>query len=254
MVLYEYSTNEVLKFFLKFESLYSELNSLVRKKTIPPKQSIRLIIILMQLVDRADIKAKIKLLLKKLLAMQSLKHPTITAETVHKHLNRLFSNIDIHEHTYVSALLTDPFLKELYVHQTLLKNVCPVQLPIYNLWLNLEPKIHAYYIKKVHKHLAWIDQTTRLILFIIRSQEDFQLLSAQDNLYHQYYDSQQSIQLVRVHVAAHVYPHISANSKKLIIRFILNQFDLYQPSKRMLENNIISFHLARCVISTCKYN
>lgn len=247
---YEQPLNELIRVCLRLEQLFFQVDHQVRDTSIfGTRNMIALIINILQLLERPDLKAKLAKELSH--QMQLLTKLEKTPEIDHVKLNELLKQLDELGRWLIESngrlgqnLRGIELLNTLRLHLATPGGGCCFDIPVYHYWLQQPDEIRIQTIKSWLNEFSKIRLANDLILKLVREESKTHQKTAANGFHQELLDPQTNLRLIRVMVPKNIetYPEISLGRHFLSIRF-------YTPT--ILERPIqyqhnLSFWLSYC--------
>jgi cell division protein ZapD len=252
-IIYEQPLSELLRVVLRLEHVFQQLGSI--QSEIHSSQHIRLIIKLivdlLNLLDRPDLKFKLSQEFNRLInnfnRLQNVSniHHKMLNDTLQK-LKKLMNGYLGTRGKIAESLRTNEFI--INIRQGLLSaggDSC-IDIPHYFYWLNQPLSFQQEQIRSWLHVFDDIRYSTELLLDIVRNSSEPHELIAEKGFYHQMLDSQHTLQLLRVGLSNNVslYPEISAGRLRASFRFLIPSIE--RRPRQTLED--VKFELTCCSI------
>ncbi|HSW94345.1 MAG TPA: cell division protein ZapD [Gammaproteobacteria bacterium] len=250
VITYEQPLNELIRVCLRLEQLFFQVDHQVRDTSIFGTRSIiALIIDILQLLERPDLKAK---LAKELThQMQLLAKLEKTPEIDHVKLSNLLKQLDeLGRWLIESSGRLGQHLREIELLNTLRLHLatpgggCNFDIPVYHYWLQQPAEKRLETVKSWLAEFNKIRLTNDLILKLVREESKTQQKTASNGFHQELLDPQTNLRLIRVMVPKDIvaYPEISLGRHFLSIRFYAPTI---QERAAQYQHNI-SFWLTYC--------
>lgn len=247
---YEQPLNEVIRVCLRLEQLFQQIDYQLKDRSpIGIRNLVTLIINVLHLLDRPDLKAKLaKELSHHLANISRLEHtPTIDKQEWQKLVEQLdsLSRFIIDSSGKMGRGLRDiELLNNLRLHLASPGGGCSFDIPMYHYWLHQSPE------KCQQIALSWLSEfdvirtATDLILKLVREGAKIQVKTAVHGFYQELLDPQLNLRMIRVTIPLdmHAFPEISVGRHFLGIRFFTP--DIEKRPVQFSEN--VTFELAYC--------
>ncbi len=230
-IIYEQPLNEIIRVCLRLEQLFFQLDHQLSDPSITGTRNVVSIIInILQLLDRPDLKAKlakelmgqINLLIK----LQNTPEVDFTKlQTILKQLEELSRNFIESSVKIGQPLREIELLNNLRLHLTSPGGGCSFDIPVFYYWLNQPASTRQATIQAWLAEFNNVRLATTLLLQLTREGSKIQKKSAENGFYQELLDPQTNLRLIRVIIpnTATTYPEISIGRHFLSIRF-------YSPS------------------------
>lgn len=226
-IIYEQPLNEIIRVCLRLEQLFQQLDHyIVDTSILGTRNIVSVIINILQLLDRPDLKAK----LAKELSQQAttLARLENTPEIDLSKLRGILTQLDDLSRSFIdsSGKIAQPLrdielLNNLRLHLASPGGGCSFDIPIYFHWL------HQSIEKRTATIQSWLNEfnnirlATSLLLQLTREASKVQAKNAQQGFYQELLDPQINLRLIRVIIPGQLptYPEISISRHFLSIRF-----------------------------------
>jgi len=250
VIIYEQPLNELIRVCLRLEQLFFQVDHQVRDTSIfGTRNMIALIINILQLLERPDLKAK----LAKELSHQTqlLAKLEKTPEIDHTKLNELLRQLSELSRWLIESngrlgqnLREIELLNNLRLHLATPGGGCSFDIPVYHYWLQQPAEKRAETIKGWLTEFNKIRLANDLILKLVREESKTHQKTAANGFHQELLDPQTNLRLIRVMVPKNVesYPEISLGRHFLSIRFYTPTI-LERPTQ--YQHNL-SFWLSYC--------
>lgn len=226
-VIYEQPLNELIRVCLRLEQLFFQLDHALQDSTpFGTRNTVSIIIDVLQLLDRPDLKAKLaKELGHHLSHLMRLENtPNIDQVKLRDLLRQLDDLIRcfIDSNGKIGQNLREvEMLNSLRLHLTTAGGGCCFDIPLYHYWLQQPLEKRQDIIQSWLLEFTNIRTTVSLILQLIREASRLQEKRAEHGFYQELLDPQLNLKLIRVAVPRGfpAYPEISVGRHFLSIRF-----------------------------------
>lgn len=249
-ITYEQPLSEIFRACLRLEYLFSLLDHEFNDSSfIGTRNVITIIINILQLLDRPDLKTKLAKELSHqtahLLRIENL--PQTDKDKLHAVITQLeeLSRCFIDSSGKIGQNLRDiALLNNLRLHLMTPGGGLSFDIPIYNYWLNQPEEARLETIKSWLAEFQHLRTAVHLLLRLVRESTPLQIKTATHGFYQELLDPQQNIRIIRVSMAHDLdaYPEVSVGRHFVSIRFFVPQINL-RPTP--YQHNI-SFGLAYC--------
>ena len=250
IITYEHPLNEIVRACLKIEQLLQQVHHQINDCTmLGAHHAIRLIIEMLQLLERPDLKAKLSKELNQCLNTlaqysQSPQADTEKLETLTQKLAALSHQL-IDSNEKIGHRLRDiELLNNLRLQLNTPGGGCGFDMPVYHYWLQQPQETRQATLQDWVQSFTAIQAGVTLLLEIIRNHSKTEDKSAANGFYQEMLDPQTPLRLIRINVPTHIpaFPQISVGRHFLSVRFfspnIVNQPVQY--------TNELAFSLAYC--------
>jgi cell division protein ZapD len=249
-ILYEQPLNELIRVCLRLEQLFYQIDHQMKGSSIlNARNTVTLIINLLQLLDRPDLKAK---LAKELSHQMSLlirlqDSPQIDQAILLATLKQLddLSRCFIDSSKKIGQPLREiELLNNLRLHLASPGGGCSFDIPIYHYWLQQPANIRQDTLFSWLSEFETIRIASSLILKLIREGSRHQQKTADHGFYQELLDPQINLRLIRVSIPYTVpaYPEISIGRHFLSVRFFAPSID-ERPTQYLQH---LQFWLTHC--------
>ncbi len=250
VITYEQPLNELIRVCLRLEQLFFQVDHQIKDTSVfGTRNMIVLIINILQLLERPDLKAK---LAKELThQMQLLSKLEKTPEVDHVKLTELLKQLDELSRWFIDSngrigqnLREIELLNNLRLHLATPGGGCSFDIPVYHYWLQQAAEKRVEIIKSWLTEFNKIRLANDLILKLVREESKTHQKTAANGFHQELLDPQINLRLIRVMVPINIttYPEISLGRHFLSIRFYTPTI-LERPSQ--YPNNL-SFWLSYC--------
>lgn len=250
VITYEQPLNELIRVCLRLEQLFSQADHQIKDTSIfGTRNMVSLIINILQLLERPDLKAKLAKELSH--QRQLLGKLQKTPEIDHTKLNELLKQLDELSRSFIESsgrigqnLREIELLNNLRLHLATPGGGCSFDMPVYHYWLEQSPEMRLETIQSWLAEFSKIRQANDLILKLVREESKTHQKTASNGFHQELLDPQTNLRLIRVMVPSNIatYPEISLGRHFLSIRFhaptILVRATQYQHN--------LSFWLSYC--------
>ena len=251
MIIYEQPLNELVRVCLRLEQLFSQIDHQITDARMPnTRNTVILIINLLQLLDRPDLKAK---LAKELSHQQGLLTRLKNVSQIDQEkLDAILTQLDTLTRCFIDSskkighnLREIDLLNNLRLHLASPGGGCSFDIPLYYYWLQQSDTIRHATLLEWLAEFDTIRSASSLILQLIRAGDaKIQQKTAEHGFYQELLDPQINLRLIRVGIPSDTpaYPEISIGRHFLSVRFFSPS--LQQRSTQYL--NHLQFHLIHC--------
>lgn len=226
-VIYEQPLNEMIRVCLRLEQLFAQIDHQTSDTSILGTRNIVSIIInVLQLLDRPDLKAKLAKELSQQASM--LARLENTPEIDQDKLRGILRQLDELSRNFIdsSGKIGQPLreielLNNLRLHLASPGGGCSFDIPVYFYWLNQPAEKRQETIKSWLSEFSNIRLATNLLLQLTRESSKVQKKNIEQGFYQELLDPQTNLRLVRVAIpqTLNAYPEISIGRHFLSIRF-----------------------------------
>lgn len=254
IITYEQPLTELMRAVLRIEYLFQQVDR-VRAEFSSPHHSrilMRLLVDLLNLLDRPDLKSKLSKEFNRLVQtfshLQSAKG--VSQQTLREAIQQL-------KHMMVGYLDTRGKIAETLRMNGFLSSIkqgllyaggdSPTDAPRYWLWLHQPLPVQRDQFNQWFEQFSDIRGAIKLLLSIVRSSAEPRQLLAEKGFYHQALDPQSSLHVLRVGIAQELngYPEISAGRHRVTVRFMTS--DGVDSRSRQIMNDV-PFLFTLCMI------
>lgn len=249
-IIYEQPLNELVRVCLRLEQLFHQIDHhIADTSTLGTRNVIGIMISLLQLLDRPDIKAKLaKELSHQHTVLSRLKN---TPKIDHTKLKELLEQLDSMMRGFIDSsgkigqnLREIELLSNLRLHLASPGGGCSFDIPVYHYWLQQPAEERISTIKSWLTEFNYIRNANETILTLIRESAKTSAKTAEQGFYQEPLDPQFNLRLVRVTIPehTHAYPEISVGRHLLSVRFITPH--IHNRPTQFMQN--VSFWLTHC--------
>ena len=249
-ILYEQPLNELIRVCLRLEQLFHQIDHQMKESSVlNARNTVSLIINLLQLLDRPDLKAKLaKELSHQMSLLVRLKDsPQIDQEalmTTLKQLDDLSRSFIDNSKKIGQPLREIELLNTLRLHLASPGGGCNFDIPLYHYWLQQPDGLRHNTLVAWLSEFETIRIATDLLLKLIREGAKYQQKTADHGFYQELLDPQINLRLIRVSIplAVPAYPEISIGRHFLSVRFFTPSIN-ERPTQYLQH---LPFWLAHC--------
>lgn len=252
-IIYEQPLNELVRVSLRLEHLFHQIDLCMDAEDTGKHihAIIHLIIDLLNVLDRPDLKSKLTKEFNRFTAIfeRLNQSPQISQEKLShtlKELRHLTDHFLITPGKVGQSLRDNEFLANL--RQNLLSpgGDSGFDAPYYHHWMHLPLKERQHDVSLWLKQFQEIRRAIELLLSIIRNSSEPQEIIAAKGFYYEPLDPQAPVQLIRVAFPAEeiLYPEISAGRHRMSVRFVIPNMN----NRPRQTPDDISFTLTICII------
>ena len=249
MLTFEHPVNEQIRLYLRLEYLFNKLNRHIDGQAITnSKAAIDALLKIVNVIDRPDLKSKMVQTLTQ--HATNLRHLEASQKVDHVMLSNILKTLNQHiEYLHQTQgklgdeLRKHEFLNQIRTHLSNPAGACEHALPAYRLWLNKLPETRSQDLKIWSQSFIDLDHIIQMLLNLLRNSSDPKQMVAAKGFYQQPQDAHSPCELLCISMPKHydLYPEISANKHRIIIRFL--QADLYEGNKPQQANENVEFLL-----------
>jgi len=252
-IIYEQPLNELIRVSLRLEYLFKRIDACLAASDIEQhtQELVGLLIDVLNLLDRPDLKSKFTKEFNRLIADFSHYHanPHISKETLDdilRQLKDLLQSLHNIQGKIAQTLRDNEFLANARQNMSSPGGDSCVDAPEFYYWLNQPTEIQLEHIQNWLNEFKIIRSAVGLLLDVVRkSAESYQLI-AQEGFYCETLDAKTPCQLIQVAIPANakLFPEISAGRHRMSIRFVIPS--MTARPKQTSEN--VSFWLTKCAV------
>lgn len=247
-VIYEQPANELVRVSLRLEQLLTQLDDHLKDGKIShTRDTMRLLIDTVNLLDRPDIKSKFTQEYHRLIKVFSKLHasPEISQSVLTQtltDLNELLKYFTQTQGKIAQNLRDDPFISKIRSHLITAGGGCCFDIPIYYHWLQQTPETHYQIISDWMKEFDQVRRAVTLLLNIVRHSAEPKTATAESGYYHDSLNPQPANQMVRITLPKDttLYPKVSVGKHRMNVRFL-------QVNQTQTETSV-PFELTVCSI------
>ena len=252
LITYEQPLNENMRLYLRLENLFQQLKeSIAVPQTANSKNGLRVLLQIVNITDRPDIKSKIT----KILTHQTkILTPLLGAPDVnHARLRDTLDQFDTimtalhHNHSRIGDhARRNEFLSQIRIQLSHPGGICSNHCPPHALWLSTPTKERIKDLQEWAKEFQTLETAVRLILKVLRDSTPSEKLQCQDGLYQKALDRHVNCEMIRIQIPTHysIYPECSASKHRVVIRFLHPNY--YGGGRSEQTHKHFNFHLACC--------
>lgn len=248
--IYDQPVNEIIRVCLRLEQLFLQIDHQLQDlSSFGTRHIIQLIIDLLHLLDRPDLKAKLAKELNYHLAnlLRYGNLPEIDSEK----LNELTQQLEEHARNLIDSsgkighrLREIELLNTLRLHLTSPGGGCSFDLPIYHYWLEQSNHLRHEIIINWLQDFSQIRTVVALVLDLVRKNAKIEQKMAVHGFHQELLDPQSNMRMIRIGITQNItaYPEISIGRHFLSVRFYLP--DIEKRPVQYTEN--LPFWIAYC--------
>ncbi len=226
-IIYEQPLNELIRVCLRLEQLFIQVDYHIKQSSkLATRQVMTLIIQLLQLLDRPDLKPKLakELSHQATLLERLANEPEVDSEKLESYLRQLneLSRCFIDSSKKIGSPLRQiEILNSLRLQLANPGGGCSFDVPLYHYWLQQPEKTRQQTLKTWLVEFDSIRTASSLILQLVRENGRSEQISAEHGFYQTLLNPQINLRLVRVAIPEHIsaYPEISIGRHFLSVRF-----------------------------------
>lgn len=251
-IIYEQPLNEIVRVCLRLEQLFTQVDHQVSDTSVlGTRNLVSLIINILQLLDRPDLKAKLaKELSHQISLLQRLES---TPEIDQSKLRTILKQLDELNRCFIdsSGKIGQPLreielLNNLRLHLASAGGGCSFDIPVYHYWL------HQPVEKRKDTINSWLNEfnnirlASSLLLQLTREGSKIHVKTAEQGFYQELLDPQINLRLIRVTIPNDVpaYPEVSVGRHFLSIRFFSP--NIHDRPTQYMHN--FEFRLSYCTL------
>jgi cell division protein ZapD len=250
MIIYEQPLNEVIRACLRLEQLFVQIDHEMNDtSTIGTRNVMLLIINVLHLLDRPDLKSKLAKELSQV--SQNLSRysnlPEIDSEKLREITRKLddLSRLLIDSSGKIGQRLRDiELLNSLRLHLASPGGACSFDIPLYHCWLQKPAEERHAIIKDWLTDFDQIKDAVEILLDLVRKNAKTEQKTAIHGFHQELLDPQSNLRLIRISVdrAHSVFPEFSVGRHFLSIRWFVP--DILKRPAQYAEN--LTFSLEYC--------
>lgn len=250
VIIYEQPLNELIRVCLRLEQLFLQIDhSISDTSPIGSRNLIVLIISVLHLLDRPDLKAKLAKELNHQMAL--LSRLENTPEIDRTKLREILRQLDELSRWFIESsgkmgqnLRDIELLNNLRLHLSSPGGGCSFDIPVFYYWLNQPAEMRLATLKSWLTEFNNIRIACDLLLRLVREGSKSQLKTAQQGFYQELLDPQTNLRLVRVAISKDVKAsaEISVGRHFLGVRFFVPNIK-ERPTQYMHD---LQFSLTHC--------
>lgn len=252
-IIYEQPLNEVIRVCLRLEQIFQQIDHhLEDTSTVGTRNVVSVIINLLQIVDRPDLKAKLAKELTYHLA--SLMRFGKTPEIDNEKLDALTQQLDELARNFIDSsgkighrLRDIELLNMLRLQLSSPGGGCSFDMPLYHNWLQQPSETRYDTIKDWLKDFTQIRTASKLVLDLVRRNSKVENKKAISGFHQELLDPQSNLRMIRIGVTPDlcVYPETSIGRHFLSVRFFSP--DIHKRPSQFDGN--LNFWVAYCSIN-----
>ncbi|MDR1012396.1 MAG: cell division protein ZapD [Coxiellaceae bacterium] len=253
-MIYEQPLNEQIRLCLRLEYLFDQAGYYLNQESLTSfwdlHQILKIILELLQITNRPDIKNKLSRILdqyayhlSQLISMVDVDQQILN-NTIQQ-IEYLSNNLRANQQKIGQELREDEFLNDIQQRLYTPAGTCSFSLPCYQSWL--QQKIEAKFQLSIwFRYFDELKNVVDIVLKILRESSSFKTLKASMGFHHGSLDSNFLYQLIRVKLSddKKLFPEISVGHHRIAIHF----FTLDISGKTSQISNDVSFELSCCKI------
>lgn len=252
-IIYDHPLNEIFRVCLRLEQLFQQIDHQLSDTSLfGTRNLINLIINVLNLLDRPDLKTKLAKEMTILLAnLQRYGNaPDIDAgklSTLTQQLDELSRNL-IDANGKIGQRLRDiELLNNLRTSMTSSGGGCSFDLPLYHYWLHQPAEIREKHIREWLSDLTQIRAAIELVLELVRNTTKVEEKTAIHGFHQELLDPQLNLRMVRIGIGKDIsaYPEISIGRHFFSVRFYTPHIE--KRPVQFTEN--LHFWVAYCIVT-----
>jgi cell division protein ZapD len=251
-IISEQPLNERVRTFLRLEHLFCQTDYTLHGYSVwDSRATLDSLVDTLEILSRSDLKTEIiKELERQIVKLNALQRtPGVDTQQLETILHKLESaQQSLHNLSgqIGQNLREQELIGSLRQRMTTPGGACPIDLPIFHLWLQQSAEARIEQLAQWNSQLNVVREPVALLLEMIREASIPQTQLAAEGFFQQSLDSNQPIQLIRVAIAPELpyFAEISAGKHRLTIRFLEPQ-----PGRRPLQSqDAVEFALTCCAL------
>jgi cell division protein ZapD len=251
-IIYDQPLNEVIRVCLRLEQLFTQIDhQLTDSSMLGERQLINLIINILHVLDRPDLKAKLaKELGALLINLQRYGNMPDVDEQKFSHLTQQLETLSrnfIDSSGKIGQRLREiELLSNLRTHLVSPGGGCSFDIPLFHYWLQQPSEVRRKTITEWLTDFDQIRTASALILELVRQNAKTEEKTAVHGFHQELLDSQLNLRMIRIGIEnnIHAYPEISIGRHFLSVRFYTPHIEI-RPTQ-YTEN--LSFWVAYCIV------
>lgn len=249
-MIYEQPLNEQIRLCLRLEYLFAQADHyLTKESSWDTHQMVKIILEILQTIDRPDLKNKFSQTLNHYVhtLSQLEKLPDVNKQTLDstlKQIDHLIDGLHVNQKKIGQELRENEFLNTIQQRLYTPAGTCGFSLPAYNLWLEQKASIRKQQLIEWFNHLTLLQDVVAIILKLTRESTDFKPIDTPGGFYQSNLDSNATYQMIRIKIPTeeNLFPEISVGRYRLAIHF----FSLDITGRAAQTPNDVEFELACC--------
>ena len=251
-ILYEQPLNEVIRASLRLEQLFMQLDYyMLDQGTASTPQTMSLIINILYLVDRPDLKSKLAKELN--LQLASLMKLNQSPKIDHAKFQEITEQLQVHaKHLIENSRKIGQRLREIELLNTLRLQLAhpggasSFDMPLYHYWLNQPAEERQAILQDWVSEFTDIRAAISLLLTLVRQHSHSDIKHATNGFYQEMLDPQSQLRMICLTIAKEyaAFPEISVGRHFLSVRFFVPS--LYRVPVQYSGN--VDFSLAYCYL------
>ena len=249
-MIYEHPLNEQVRLCLRLEYLFSQAEHYLNKKSAwDSHQMLKIILEIMQAIERSDLKSKFyqilnqhSLNLPKLAKLQDIDQEKLS-DTIKK-IDSIIKTLDSDSEKIGEKVRKNEFLTGIQQRLHTPAGTCGFSLPAYQLWLQQPAQTRQTQLLIWFDELSLLQDIVNIILKLMREGTPFKGIVAHNGFYKNNLSPGTSYQMIRIQIpnGKNLFPEISIGRYRLAIYF----FNLDIDGKSTQTSDDLSFKLACC--------
>lgn len=251
-IVYEQPLNEVIRASLRLEQLFIQLDRYMQDQTIAGvRQVMSLIISILYLVDRPDLKSKLAKELSQQLA--SLMKLNNSPDIDHAKFEEITAQLSFYSNNLIeSSRKIGQRLREIELLNTLRLQLshpggaCSFDMPLYHYWLNQPAEERQEILADWVTEFSEIRSAITLLLTLVRQHSHSEAKQAANGFYQEMLDPQSQLRMICLTIEKQyaAFPEISVGRHFLSVRFFV-------PTTHRVPvqyNGSVDFSLSYCYL------
>ncbi len=251
-MIYEQPLNEQARLCLKLEYLFDQAEHHLASDSIwDTHQAIKIILEILQTIERSDLKNKFCQILNQYAynlsqLEKSHKVDKQKLDATLKKIDLLIDSLYTNSKKIGQELRENEFLANIQHRLQTPAGTCNFNLPTYHLWLQQDKHLQHKQLTKWFSHFSQLKETIKIMLQLLRESSSFTKIEAKEGFYQSNLDPNLSYQLIRIDLSSNtnLFPEISIGRYRLAIHFFI--LDITGEATQMFDD--ITFGLACCRI------
>lgn len=249
-MIYEQPINEQIRLCLRLEYLFTQADHYLSGKSIlDSHQALKIILEILQVIERPDLKNKFCQILNQyvhtLSQLEKLQDiDRVKLSNTLRQIDCLIDSIHGNQKKIGQELRENEFLSTIQQRLYTPAGTCGFNLPAYQLWLQQEEVLRQRQLLSWFKHFSQLQEIVALILKLIRESTPFITVNTTSGFYQTNLDQSIPYQLIRIRLSStnNLFPEVSLGRYRLAIHF----FSLDITGRATQTPNDVTFELACC--------
>lgn len=226
-IIYDQPLNEIIRVCLRLEQLFQQVDHQLADTTIIGSRNIICLILdILHILDRPDLKAKLAKELSLLNA--NLSRYGNMPEIDETKLNKLIQELEEHARNLIDSsgkigyrLRDIELLNNMRLHLASPGGGCSFDIPLFHFWLEQPAEVRQSLITDWLGDFAQIKAIIVLLLDLVRKHAKIEQKTATHGFYQELLDPQSNLRMVRIGIEPHLhaYPEVSIGRHFLSVRF-----------------------------------